>query len=178
MSDSILTPLSEQPQETIYSVIRIFRQWMYLPDGSILLAVFGAYAAFLLTGDPVWLLLIGPSSGGKTQILISLLVLAYTHLASTLTEGGLLSGTPRKERSDGAKGGLLREIGRRGVIILKDFTSTLSMPRDTRTAVMAAYARSTTVSGSDTSAWTAVPHSNGKESSQLSQAVPRQSIST
>jgi hypothetical protein len=37
-----------------------------------------------------------------------------------------------------ARGGLLREIGPSGVIILKDFTSTLSMPSKARNALLAA----------------------------------------
>jgi len=42
----------------------------------------------------------------------------------------LLSGTPTKEKAADARGGLLREIGAFGYLVLKDFTSILSMHRD------------------------------------------------
>jgi hypothetical protein len=50
----------------------------------------------------------------------------------------LLSGTSKKERAANASGGLLREIGEHGTLVLKDFTSILSMNRDTRAALLAA----------------------------------------
>ena len=48
-------------------------------------------------------------------------------------EGALLSGDARKrERAKDATGGLLRKIGDRGLLVIKDVTSILSMNRDTR----------------------------------------------
>src|SRR5207247_1342013 len=57
---------------------------------------------------------------------------------ATLSEAGLLSGTPKRERASDAKGGLLRAIGDRGIIACKDFGSVLNMGRDARAAVLAA----------------------------------------
>ena len=50
----------------------------------------------------------------------------------------LLSATPKKDRTAGATGGLLREIGEFGVIVLKDFTTILSMHRESRAEILAA----------------------------------------
>jgi len=50
----------------------------------------------------------------------------------------LLSGTRRKEQAPDAKGGLLRQIGNFGFLVLKDFTSILAMNRDQRAALLAA----------------------------------------
>jgi hypothetical protein len=100
--------------------------------------VLGAYAANLLPSDPVWLMLVGASSGGKTEMLNALARHPHAHLSATLTEASLLSATPRKDRADDAKGGLLREIGDFGVLLLKDFTSVLAMNRDQRAALLAA----------------------------------------
>jgi hypothetical protein len=50
----------------------------------------------------------------------------------------LLSGTPKQQRDNSAKGGLLRQIGDFGIIVLKDFTSVLSMHAETRGEVLAA----------------------------------------
>jgi predicted transcriptional regulator len=60
------------------------------------------------------------------------------HSASTLTEAALLSGTAKKDRAADAKGGLLREIGEFGILVLKDLTSILSMNRDKQKALLAA----------------------------------------
>ena len=115
-----------------------FARWLHLPDDTPLLAVLGAVAANLLPGDPVWLLLVAPPGSGKTELLESLHGVPGVHRAATLTEAALLSGTPRKERASGAKGGLLHEIGGRGIILCKDFGSVLSMHRDERSRVLAA----------------------------------------
>jgi hypothetical protein len=119
-------------------VVSTFDRWLYVPDRRALLAVLGAVAANRLDGDPVWLLLIGPPGGGKSEILQSLTGLDDIHPVATLTEPALLSGTARKERDPNAHGGLLRVIGEFGIILCKDFGSVLSMHWDARAQVMAA----------------------------------------
>jgi hypothetical protein len=119
-------------------VVAGFERWLYLPDPRALLAVLGAVSANELAGDPLWLVLVGPPGGGKTELLNALSELADVHAAATLTEGALLSGTPGKEREAGTKGGLLREIGDFGILLCKDLGSVLSMNRDARAAVLAA----------------------------------------
>jgi len=101
-------------------------------------AVLGAVAANHLNGIPVWLLLVAPPSSGKTELLESLNRLPDIHPAAVLSEASLLSGTPAKDRATGAKGGLLREIGDFGLIVLKDFTSVLAMRHDARLPILAA----------------------------------------
>ena len=92
----------------------------------------------MMSGDPIWLLIVGAPGGGKTEMLQTLATLKGFHPAATFTEASLLSGTPKRERGAGATGGLLRVIGDHGTILLKDFGSVLSMPRDPRAALMAA----------------------------------------
>jgi len=95
-------------------------------------------AANWMRGDPVWMLLVGPPSSGKTELVCSLGKLPDVHWAALLTEAALLSGTSSKERAKDAKGGKLREIGSFGILIMKDFTSTLAQNRDTRAQALAA----------------------------------------
>ena len=52
------------------------------------------------------------------------------------SEGALLSGMAQRERASDATGGLLRKIGSRGILVLKDFTTILGMNRDLRAAVL------------------------------------------
>jgi hypothetical protein len=49
----------------------------------------------------------------------------------------LLSASPRKGRAKSATGGLLRKIGNRGVLVIKDVTSVLSADRNIRSGVLA-----------------------------------------
>jgi hypothetical protein len=119
-------------------VVGVFRRWLHLPDPSPLLAALGAVAANRLDGDPVWLLLVGPPGGGKSELLGPLTTLHDVHPTATLTEAALLSGTPKREKADDAKGGLLREIGDYGILLAKDFGSILNMNRDARAQVLAA----------------------------------------
>lgn len=115
-----------------------FRNWLYLPDDKPLLAAAGSIAANRMEGDPVWLLLVGPPGGGKSELVNSFTQLPDVHPASTLTEASLLSGAPRREHAEDAKGGLLNTIGEFGILLLKDFTSVLAMYRDERGRVLAA----------------------------------------
>lgn len=118
--------------------VAAFRRWLYLPDPGGLLVALAAYAANLAPGDPLWLLLVGPPGGGKTELLQPLASLPDVHATATLTEAALLSGTPKRDQAADAKGGLLRAVGDFGILLCKDFGSVLSMNRDARAAVLAA----------------------------------------
>jgi hypothetical protein len=129
---------SRVPGRTVDRVIAAFRRWLYLPDPGPLLAVLGALAANRLEGDPVWLLLVAPPGGGKSELVGAVTGLTDVYPAATLTEAALLSGTPKREHDDAAKGGLLRAIGAFGVLLCKDFGSVLNMNRDARASLLAA----------------------------------------
>jgi Helix-turn-helix domain len=122
----------------VAKALAVYRKWLHLPDPGAVLVALGAFAANRLPGCPVWLLCVGAPGSGKTEPLIALTALPDAHPAGTLTEASLLSGTPKREKATGAKGGLLREIGDFGVIVAKDFTSLLNMSRDTRASTLAA----------------------------------------
>ena len=124
--------------DSLAELHQVFSRWLHLPDPGIVTLTCGAVAANRMEGDPVWPLLIGPPSSGKTEILDSLLDLPNMHPAGVLSEAGLLSGSPKRERAQDASGGLLRAMGSLGIVIAKDFTSVLSMSREVRTPLLAA----------------------------------------
>ena len=100
--------------------------------------VLAAAAAERLGGDPPWLMVVGGSGAAKTET-VAPLTGAGAHVISTINgEAALLSGTSKRDRAKDATGGLLRQIGPRGLLVVKDFTSVLSMNRDTRALVLAA----------------------------------------
>jgi len=127
-----------QPTPPIEETLEVFRRWLLLPDLSPVLAALGCVAANLLPGDPVWLGLVAPPSSAKTEILNSISLLPYVVQAATLTPASLLSGTPSKQQHAKAKGGLLRQIGPFGILMLKDFGSVLSMRPDAKAETLAA----------------------------------------
>jgi hypothetical protein len=125
-------------EQAIAAMLKVFEQWLLLSDTTPILAVLGTVAANFLDGDPVWLGLVGPPSSAKTEILNSTSRLPHVVQAAILTPAGLLSGTPKKQREKGAKGGLLQQIGDFGMVALKDFGSILSMRPDVKAEVLAA----------------------------------------
>jgi len=118
--------------------VETFQRHLHLPDAGAVLVVLATVAANRAEGDPLWMLVVGPPGGGKTEILGALSGEPDVHPTATLTEASLLSGTPSRDKSKTAKGGLLREIGSFGIILCKDFGSVLSMHRDSRSSLLAA----------------------------------------
>jgi hypothetical protein len=116
----------------------VFQKWLHLDDVGPVLVVAAAVVANLADGDPVWVLIVGPPSCGKTEILQSISGLNYAVPTATISEAALLSGTAKRERTKNATGGLLRQIGDFGILLAKDFTSVLAQNRDTAKAAMAA----------------------------------------
>jgi hypothetical protein len=91
-----------------------------------------------MRGDPVWLLVVGATGSGKTELVDSLLDLPRMFSVGTLTEAALLSGSPKREKAADASGGLLRKIGSFGFLVMKDFTTVLSMSGEIRAPLLAA----------------------------------------
>ncbi|WP_424213537.1 MarR family transcriptional regulator [Streptomyces sp. BI20] len=117
----------------------VFTRWFGKEyDLEALDCVLSAAAAQKLAGDPCWMLVVSGSGAAKTETVMPLTAIPGTHVTSTITgEAALLSGTAEKERAKNATGGLLREIGEDGLLVIKDVTSILSMNRDARAAVLA-----------------------------------------
>lgn len=123
---------------TLAEVIATFQRWLHMPDPAPLELALAAVVANKAPGDPVWLLLVGVPGSGKTEIVTALTADPAVRLVGTITEGSLLSGVSKRDTAKGARGGLLREIGDFGILAPKDFTTVLSMNRDSRSQVLAA----------------------------------------
>ncbi len=123
---------------TLPDAHNVFKRWLgddY--DVAALDAVLAAAAVERLDGDPLWLLLISGSGNAKTETVGAFGDVAT--ITSTVTSvGALLSASSQKEQAADATGGLLRQLGERGVLVIKDVTSILSMNRELRGEVLAA----------------------------------------
>lgn len=115
-----------------------YKKWLGADyDIGALNCILCAAAAEKLTGDPPWLLVVAGSGNAKTESLMPLVGAGAVVISTISGEAALLSGTSKKDRAENATGGML--YGRsRGLLVLKDFTSILSMNRDTRALVLAA----------------------------------------
>lgn len=127
------------PEAALAKTRETFTRWLGEEyDFDALCLVLAAAAVDRLDGDPLWALVVSGSGNAKTET-VQALAGAGALVTSTITsEGALLSATPKKETAADATGGLLRKIGDHGVMVIKDVTSILSMPRETRSAVLGA----------------------------------------
>lgn len=133
----IVIPLPVSPVEKLAAT---FKNYLHLPDPSPLYVLMGAVAANMIEGSPVWLMLIGPPSCGKTELLTSLLSIPYMVEGADISgPAAFLSGTSERDSAADATGGLLRQTGDHGALILNDFTSILSLPGDRLMSIMAVF---------------------------------------
>ena len=129
----------QHPPRTLAEVHDGFRKWFGEEyDLDTLDAVLAATAAEKLPGDPPWLLIISGPGAAKTETIAATNGLGARGVSTITSEGALLSASPRKSRAKTATGGLLRQIGDRGILAIKDFTSIISANHEVRTSVLAA----------------------------------------
>lgn len=107
-------------------------QLLRLHDHTILDVVLAVLVANRLQCDPTWLAIVGPPSTGKTEILTAASHIPATYLLSTLTKNTLISGQQVSDPS--AEASLLPRL-RDKTLILKDFTTILTMHREDRAAI-------------------------------------------
>lgn len=114
--------------ERLDVVISEFRKVLDLPDPSQIYAMLGTVVANKLPKEsPVWLIVVGPPSSGKSEPLKYFAELQDMHSCTEVTQGGLLSCSPRKEKKSDSTGGLLKAIGDYGILLISDMSPTLSM---------------------------------------------------
>jgi hypothetical protein len=156
-------PAPAYPSRTLDDVHTVFRKWFGKSyDIDTIDAVLATAAASRLSGDPLWLLVIGGPGAAKTETVQSLSGADALVTSTISSEGALLSGSSRKERTKASTGGLLRVLGDRRLLVLKDVTTMLSMDRHARGGILAAlreihdgrWQRNVGVDGGRTLTWT------------------------
>lgn len=124
---------------TLEQIKEQVREYYYMEDDSIIDAVLACVIANRLQiGDPVWLIIIGASSGGKSQILrpIALTDTKYIHRVDDITENTFLSGGVAKGGKDVS---LLTRIGSAGMLAISDLTVLFSRSAESRGAILSQF---------------------------------------
>ena len=117
----------------------VFRRWLGKEyDLDVLNATLCAATVEHLDGDPLWLLIVAGSGNAKTETVNALSTIGANTISTISSDAALLSGTPKRDRAKDATGGLLRKIGPRGLLVIKDVTSILSNSRETRGMILSA----------------------------------------
>lgn len=114
-------------------------KYQYFEDTHIIdVSLASVIATRLALGDPIWLILIGPSSGGKSQILrpLALTDTKFLHRLDDLTENTFLSGV---NAGKGENVSLLNRIGPKGMLVLSDLTVLFSKAAESRAAILSQF---------------------------------------
>jgi hypothetical protein len=108
---------------TIQDVNEIFRKWLYLDSTVAIEVMLATIISQSITGPPIWMFLVSPPGGAKTETLNALSLCPDVYATSTLTPPSLISGANIK---DGVDPSLIPRLNGR-IMVIKDFTSILSM---------------------------------------------------
>lgn len=115
-------------------------QYQYFEDTNVIdIALASIIATRLQLGDPIWLIVIGASSGGKSQILrpLALTDTKFLHRVDDLTENTFLSGMkPGKGQPEIS---LLKRIGSKGMIVISDLTVIFSKAKESRATILSQF---------------------------------------
>ena len=101
-------------------------------DPGVIKVILGTIVANRFPRDPVWLLLVTPSSGGKTEFITVLKKVKGYIEVSELTPQTFISG----QKKNDVETSLLFNVDRNDVLIFKDFTTMLTMQKDARAQIM------------------------------------------
>lgn len=136
------TALSD-PKTPIHKLMVRMQDYLYLPQPDPFYIMLGTVVGNMMKGAPVWLVFVGAASTGKTVKLECLDGLKPpqdehgkwigpgVHIVGGITgPSALLSGVSKRERTKNSTGGLLPEIGDRGILVMKDFSSMLALNKD------------------------------------------------
>lgn len=115
---------------TLDEVKKAYTDVFVLPDDRVLDLVFATMINMYVKTDPLWLLIVGAPSSGKSEVIQAFYKVPKVFEVSDITENSFLSGMRDEQAS------LLHQIGKFGVIAMKDFTSILAYRAEKRENIM------------------------------------------
>ncbi|MEE9541063.1 MAG: hypothetical protein V3V85_06175, partial [Candidatus Thorarchaeota archaeon] len=118
-------------REALGKCIETVGKWLLLPNDSVIRYLMALVIANRLPGDPVWGFVIAPSGGAKTELLNALSDIPEIYPISDLTPQTFISGLMKNKKAS-----LLLRLKRGDILTLKDFTTVLQLPRDSRQQIL------------------------------------------
>ena len=100
-----------------------YAKWLYLPYTDVLDVMYGTMLANRLEGDPLWLFLVAPPGGTKTELINSISDAPNVVTTSSLTPKSLVSGA---NTAGGGDPSLIPKLDHK-MLLVKDFTTILNM---------------------------------------------------
>jgi hypothetical protein len=148
-ASNVTAPTSQQsatPLDRFTGVAEVLRRWFYEPDLQAIRVVMGAIKShYLDIGDPAWLFLVAPPGTGKTTSG----TMGISKLPEVVSIGGFTANTFLSGFHGYKEPGLLEKLGKtkendgtfttigNAILLAKDFTTVLSMRRETRAEILA-----------------------------------------
>lgn len=120
------------PVLTYEELKTVVDKWLLIIDPGLVKLVLATVIANRIDADPVWLFLLAPSGGGKTEIMNGLLKVPEYYSLSQLTPNTFLSGYKSKTKEPS----LLKRLPEGATIGFKDFTSILDGNKDDMKDIM------------------------------------------
>lgn len=118
---------------TLADVKNAYKEIFLIEDDTIIEVILAICIATRMKTDPIWLMIVGAPSSGKTELVSIVGKVNFVHEISTMTENTFLSGMKSYGGKDNS---LLHQIGPNGLIVLKDYTTILSMRREKRDVII------------------------------------------
>lgn len=119
----------EDPTKQYENLLAKMKEHFLIEDDEPIRIVVATYIASHIASDPLWLFIIAPPSSLKTEIISSFSGLGDIYPLSDLTEKTLLSGWEK------GKASLINKLDGK-IITMKDFTTVLSMRRESRAIIL------------------------------------------
>jgi len=113
-------------------VYKMYRKWLYLESTDSIDVLFGTAIANRMQGDPLWLFLVAPPGGTKTELVNTISSGPNIYTTSSLTAKSLVSGA---NMPGGGDPSLIPKLNNK-VLIIKDFTTILNMPQINRDEII------------------------------------------
>lgn len=111
----------------------VIKNHLLIEEDTVIDVIVATVIGNFMNADPLWVLLIGPPSSGKTELLNTISKLPFIYMLSNLTPSTLISGKPKKNGFDPSLIYLLNEK----IVIMKDFTTVLDMRPDHKKEILA-----------------------------------------
>jgi hypothetical protein len=116
---------------TLEELYAIIDKWLLIPDKNFINIFMACLISHFFKSDPLWMFFVAPPSGSKTEIISTVTDLPFVKMLSNLTPQTFVSGMVVKKDPS-----LLMQL-KNHVLIMKDFTTVLSMRADDKNSILA-----------------------------------------